>query len=290
MSPDFGLVCIGSGPAGQRAAVQAAKLGCRVAVVEKQPCLGGVCVDTGTIRSHRFEQDPRLSFAALRRQGHPGRPLAADLLARVEQVSRREREVIDAQLERNDVTVIHGEASFVGPHTVAITSDLAVRTVSADRFIVAVGTTPAPAPGVGADGEVIITSDDLVRMHEVPRTLAVVGGGVIGIEYASMFAALGVQVTLVEQRERPLDFVDRELVDELIHQMRARQVTFRLGEAVKSFDVSDTPRGRAVLLRRPGRRNGASGPRGGRPGGRRSGTSRRRRDLPHRGAAHLRRR
>ncbi|PYM15635.1 MAG: Si-specific NAD(P)(+) transhydrogenase [Candidatus Rokuibacteriota bacterium] len=253
MSPDFGLVCIGSGPAGQRAAVQAAKLGCRVAVVEKQPCLGGACVDTGTIPSKTF-REAVLSFAALRRQGHPGRPLAADLLARVEQVSRREREVIDAQLERNDVTVIHGEASFVGPHTVAITSDLGVRTVSADRFIVAVGTTPAPAPGVGADGEVIITSDDLVRMHEVPRTLAVVGGGVIGIEYASMFAALGVQVTLVEQRERPLDFVDRELVDELIHQMRARQVTFRLGEAVKSFDVADTPRGRAVLALESGKR------------------------------------
>ena len=223
MSHDFGLVCIGSGPAGQRAAVQAAKLGCRVAVVERRACLGGVCV-------------------------------AADFLARVERVTRRECEIIDDQLRRNDVTIIQGEARFTGPHTVAVTQQHGTRSVSAERFVIAVGTDPAAPPGVGADGEVVITSDDVVRMQELPRTLVVVGAGVIGIEYASMFAVLGVQVTLIERREQPLEFMDREIVDELIHQMRTHRVTFRLGEAVDSIDVGDGPRGRAVLTLASGKR------------------------------------
>src|SRR5262249_60703275 len=122
------------------------------------------------------------------------------------------------------------------------------------RFVIAVGTGPAAPPGVGADGEVVITSDDVVRIRELPRTLAVVGAGVIGIEYASMFAALGVQVTLIERREHPLEFMDREIVDELIHQMRTHRVTFRLGEAVDSIDVGDGPRGRAVLTLASGKR------------------------------------
>jgi NAD(P) transhydrogenase len=253
MSHDFGLVCIGSGPAGQRAAVQAAKLGCRVAVVERQTCLGGVCVDTGTIPSKTF-REAVLGFAALRRRGPIDRPAAADLLARVERVTRREREIIDDQLRRNDVTVIHGEARFTGPHTIAVTSPDGARPVSAERFVIAVGTSPAAPPGVGADGEVVITSDDIVRIRELPRTLVVVGAGVIGIEYASMFAALGVQVTLVERREQPLEFMDREIVDELIHQMRTHRVTFRFGEAVASIDVADGPRGRAILTLESGKR------------------------------------
>jgi len=253
VSRDFDLVCIGSGPAGQRAAIQAAKLRCRVAVVEKRRCLGGVCVETGTIPSKTF-REAVLSYATLKRRGRPARPVAAELLARVEQVTRREQELIDDQLRRNDVTVIHGEASFTGPHTIAVTSELGVRTVSADRFVVAVGTMPAPPPGVAADGEVVITSDDVVRLGELPRTLAVVGGGVIGIEYASMFAALGLHVTLVERRERPLEFVDREIVDELIHQMRAHQVTFRVGEAVAFIEVTSAPRRSAVLVLESGKR------------------------------------
>jgi NAD(P) transhydrogenase len=253
VSHDFGLVCIGSGPAGQRAAVQAAKLGCRVAVVERQACLGGVCVDTGTIPSKTF-REAVLGFAALRRRGQAERPTAADLLGRVERVTRREREIIDDQLRRNDVTVIQGEARFIGPHTIAVTSPRGTSSVSADRFVIAVGTGPAAPPGVGADGEVIITSDDVLRMRELPRTLTVVGAGVIGIEYASMFAALGVQVTLIERYLQPLEFMDRELVDELIHQMRKHRVTFRLGEAVASIDVGEGPRGRAVLTLASGKR------------------------------------
>ena len=120
--------------------------------------------------------------------------------------------------------------------------------------MIAVGTRPAPPPGVAADGEVVITSDDVLELKQVPRTMAVVGGGVIGIEYASMFAALGVQVTLVEKRERPLEFLDREIVDELMHQMRHRNVTFRLGETVESIESVRRPAARAVIRLESGKR------------------------------------
>jgi NAD(P) transhydrogenase len=107
---------------------------------------------------------------------------------------------------------------------------------------------------VNPDGEVILNSDSVLHLKQLPRTLAVVGAGVIGIEYASMFAAIGVQVTLVEKRDRPLEFVDREIIEELIHQLRNRNVTFRLGEAVESLAVSEGPPRRAVLHLESGKR------------------------------------
>ena len=256
---DYDLVCIGSGPAGQRAAVQAAKLGQRAAVVEKARCVGGVCVDTGTIPSKTLREavifltgtggvmDPR------RRIRTEGRPTAEQLLSRVEEVVTRERTVIEDQLQRNDVTLLQGEASFVDPHRLQIVGDR-THTVSAARIVIAVGTRPAAPPGVPADGEVVLTSDDVTTLKKLPRTLAVVGAGVIGVEYASMFAALGVSVTLIERRERPLEFLDREIVDELLHQMRSRNVTFRLGEAVASIAVESSPTPRAVLLLESGKR------------------------------------
>ena len=132
-------------------------------------------------------------------------------------------------------------------------SERAVRSVTAANIVIAVGTNPAPPPGVKADGEVVLTTDHVVRLAQLPRTLAVVGAGVIGIEYASIFAALGVAVTLVERRERPLEFLDREIVDELVHQMRNRNVAFRFGETVETLEVRDEPR-RAVLHLESGKR------------------------------------
>jgi len=260
---DFDLVCIGSGPAGQRAAVQAAKLGRRAAVVERRVCLGGVCVDTGTIPSKTL-REAVIAFATAGRHPRAGggvgfgarsaRPTAAELLARVQQVVAREIEVVEHQLGRNDVAILHGEASFADPHTLRVRTDGVVRTVTAAQILIAVGTRPAAPPGVAADGEMVLTPDQLPGLTTLPRTLAVVGGGVIGIEYASMFAAVGVAVTLVEKRERPLEFLDREIVDELMHQMRSRNVTFRTGEAVASVAVSEGPPRRAVLTLESGKR------------------------------------
>jgi NAD(P) transhydrogenase len=257
---DFDLVCIGSGPAGQRAAVQAAKLGKTVAMVEKQRCLGGVCLGTGTIPSKTLREAVLFfsRIAARRDRGRETpvdtRPTAAQLLAKVDEVLSREQDVIEDQLRRNDVAMVRGEASFVDPHALEVHRDDGWRRISAEKIVIAVGTQPMPPPGVAADGEVVLTSDDIVGLRHIPRAMAVVGGSIIGIEYASMFAALGVPVTLIEKRQRPLEFLDREIVEELIHQMRVRNVTFRLGETVESLALADAPPRRAVIHLESGKR------------------------------------
>jgi NAD(P) transhydrogenase len=248
---EFDLVAIGSGPAGQRAAVQAAKLGKRVAVIEKSRDVGGVCVETGTIPSKTFRE---AVWAVASGPATGARPTAAQLLARVSDVVRREIDVLDNQLRRNDIAVIRGEARFQDPHTLLVRSEAGSRPVRAETIIVAVGTRAVTPPGAVVDGEVAITSDDIIRLKRLPRAMTVVGGGVIGIEYASIFAALGIEVTVVERRDRILDFADREIVDELIHQMRKRNVTFRFGEAVERFEVSDGPPRRGVLFLESGKR------------------------------------
>jgi len=257
---DFDLIAIGSGPAGQRAAVQTSKLGRRAAVIEKRRCVGGVCLDTGTIPSKTL-REAAVIYAVIAGKGDraPGfrreeRPSIAQLLAGIDRVVAREIEVIEDQLRRNDVLVLAGEASFDDPHTLVLRSEQGTRRVTAARVVIAVGTEPAPTPGVKPDGEVILTTDDVLRLPRLPRTLAVVGAGVIGVEYASIFAAVGVQVTLVERRDRALEFLDREIADELVHQMRNRNVTFRFGEAVESLAVSSELPRRAVLNLESGKR------------------------------------
>jgi len=245
---DYDLICIGSGPAGQRAAVQAAKIGKHVAVIEKQRCVGGVCIETGTIPSKTFREAVR-SFSARPETDNGGRPrpTMAQLLQRVGSVIRREGDVVRDQLARNEVELVHGRASFVDPHAIRVESGDGVRVLKADHVLIAVGTRPAEPPGLRPDGATVILSDEVLDLEKLPRTMVVVGGGVIGIEYASMFAALGVQVTIVDKRPRPLEFVDQEIVDELIHQMRKNDVTFRGGEAVESIEISAGPPRRGVI-------------------------------------------
>src|SRR5262249_26457655 len=161
---DYDLVCIGSGPAGQRAAVQAAKLGKRTAVVEKLQCVGGVCLGTGTIPSKTLREAVVLSRLPGRPDGgRPGvsgaRPTADQLFARVEQVLAREQAVIEDQLRRNDVETLRGEAAFADPHRLVVRGEDGWREISADNIVIAVGTQPAPPPGIAADGEVVVTSD-----------------------------------------------------------------------------------------------------------------------------------
>jgi NAD(P) transhydrogenase len=255
---DFDLIALGSGPSGQRAAVQAAKLGKRVAVVEARPSLGGVCIQTGTIPSKTFREAvlalaPR-GPAASDRDLVPGRPTAAQLLGRVADVVRREAEVVENQLTRNDVTVLRGRGSFQDAHSIRVTGDAGSRLVTAEHLVIAVGTRAAEPAGAALDRDVAITSDDIVCLKRLPRAMTVVGGGVIGVEYASIFAALGIAVTLVEQRDRLLEWADREIVDELVHQMRERTVTFRLGERVERLEFEETQTRRAVLLLESGKR------------------------------------
>jgi len=250
---DFDLLCIGSGPAGQRAAVQAAKFRKRVAVVERGPIVGGVCVATGTIPSKTF-REAVLSFVAEdyrfdRYVSHhlKSRPTAEQLMRRVDAVIQRESQVVEDQLWRNEVVLLRGEAAFKDPHTVLVTSPTETKTVTAEKIMIAVGTKPATPRGVDIDGELVLTSAQIKHMKLLPRRMAVVGAGVIGIEYASMFAALELDVTVIDKRERPLEFVDREIVEELVHQMRNREVTFRLGEAVDRLEIIDGPPRQVVI-------------------------------------------
>ncbi len=259
MDYQYNLVSVGSGPAGQRAAVQAAKLGKRAALIERRRLLGGVCVDTGTIPSKTFREAVLSVCGGGGLDGRPAlqsdrRPTAEQLLQRVNAVVERECRVIEDQLRRNDVEVISGEASFKDPHTLIVRSDTGWREVTAASIVLGVGTRPGPVPGVSADGEAIISSDDIMSLKRIPRTLTVVGAGVIGIEYASMFGALGVQVSLMERRDRPLEFLDHEIVDELIHQMRQRNVMFRPGEAVARLEIVEGPPQRVVLELESGKR------------------------------------
>lgn len=251
---DYDLVCIGSGPAGQRGAVQAAKLRRRVLVIEKRQRVGGESLGFGTIPSKTF-REAVLWFTGLEKAGQfgvaAGGPRAnatfPQLKTRVADVLNREGKVIEDQLRRNGVEVAHGIAAFVDPHTLILRGPDGERRVTSEFVLVGVGTRPSAPPGMADDGVTVVDSDDLLALDELPRMLAVIGGGVIGMEYASMFATLGVQVTVIERRERPLEFLDREIIDELMHQMRERGVVFRLGEAVASVTVAPPPRRQAIV-------------------------------------------
>lgn len=255
---DYDLICLGSGPAGQRGAVQAAKLGRRVAIVESRAAVGGACLEVGTIPSKTLRE------AIVRITGSPGRPgraravsqrpTAAQLVERISEVVANEVEVITAQLERNGVEVLCGRAEFLDPHRLAITGTDGRREVTARNVLIATGTEAAPLPGIEPDGHVVLTSDHIGSLASLPRSLVVVGAGVIGIEYASMFASLGVAVTLVDRRARPLEFVDGEIVDELLHQMRQAHVSFRFGEAVERLEVNDDRNRRATLWLESGKK------------------------------------
>jgi NAD(P) transhydrogenase len=249
---EFDLICIGSGPAGQRAAVQASKLGKRVAVVEKQASVGGVCIETGTIPSKTFREAVRRLYV----QDHsesggshagPVRPTMERLMRQVAGVVGRESQVVHDSLARNDIKMFQGAARFVGPNELVISGFNGDETLRAKKFLIGVGTRPAESRGVTLDGEIAVTSDSLLNLKRLPRSVVVVGAGVIGIEYASMFAALGLKVTVVDKRPRPLEFLDHEIVDELIHQLRKVDVTFRCGDGLKSLEITGGDRKQALL-------------------------------------------
>lgn len=249
---EFDLICIGSGPAGQRAAVQASKLGKRVAVVEKQACVGGVCIETGTIPSKTFREAVRRLYSQEQAESggsHAGpiRPTMERLMRQVSGVVGRESQVVHDSLARNDIKVFQGAARFVGSHELVVSGFNGDETLRAAKFLIAVGTRPADSRGIALDGEIAVTSDSLLHLKRLPRSVVVVGAGVIGIEYASMFAALGLKVTVVDKRPRPLEFLDHEIVDELIHQLRKVDVTFRCGDGLKSLEIAGGDRKQALL-------------------------------------------
>lgn len=238
----YDMLVIGSGPSGRRAAVQSAKLGKSVLVADKGRRLGGVSVHSGTIPSKTLRETV-LNLSGWRERGFYGRSyrvkqeiIAEDLISRLHKTLDHEVEVLQHQFMRNAVRNIRATAKFTGPNTALLTTETGeMSEVGFTNALISVGTRPHRPDGVAFDQTRIFDSDEILDMKHLPRTLAVIGGGVIGVEYATIFSALDVPVTLIEPRETILDFVDRELVADFIHQMRDRGMTVRLGCGVKEI-------------------------------------------------------
>jgi len=246
----YELIVIGSGPGGQRAAIQAVKAGHRTALIEKQTSVGGVCINTGTIPSKTM-REAVLHLSGFYDQSFYGanyhskdQVTMADLNFRVQRVIENEVSVIQDQLKRNGVDLIHGVGSFTDPHHIRVESNNGFSDLEGEYIILATGTKPATNPKVPINGRNIINSDQILAMPQVPRTLIVVGGGVIGVEYACMFATLGVRVIIVEKRPRLLEFADTEMVEALSYHMRDSRATMRLNEEVES--VEELPDGKVA--------------------------------------------
>jgi NAD(P) transhydrogenase len=240
---DFDLLVIGSGPGGQKAAIAAAKLGRKVGIVERKDMIGGVCLNTGTIPSKTLREAVLYLTGANQHEmyGQSYRVkdeiTIADLAARTQHVVGREIDVVRSQLSRNRVSILTGTGSFADAHTIEVDEGGRGQQASAEAIVIATGTRPARPASVQFDDRTIIDSDGMMHLQRVPRSMVVAGAGVIGIEYASMFAALGTKVTVVEQRDRMLEFCDIEVVEALKYHLRDLAVTFRFGETVDSVEA-----------------------------------------------------
>lgn len=248
MLKHYDCIVIGTGPAGQKAAIQAAKLGKSVAIIEKNNVLGGAQINTGTIPSKAL-REAALHLTGAGRRGLFGDArrvkkeiTIGDLIAISQQVIRSEWQVIRDQFERNGVDLLWGTAHFEGPRLLQVVHDDQTEMLTADKFLIAVGTRPAKPEHIPFDDKNLVCSDTLLNLPRLPKTMIVVGGGVIGTEYASIMATLGVRVTLVEGRDRVLGFLDQEIGEAFQYFIRQQDVTLRLGEKVTSTRVMESPR------------------------------------------------
>jgi len=250
---DYDLLVIGSGPAGQTGALGASKLRKRVAIVDRKWPAGKSSFANGTIASKTLRE---AVLNGLRQRTFPsctakqdGTISMADLNSRVEAVIRGETELIKSQLDHHHVARIEGEATFVDAHTVKVSAGQGSRLVTAENFLIAVGTRPASNNHVPLDGEHIYNSDQFLSLRSLPHDLIIVGAGLVGIEYASLLAALGVKVTLIDQRPELLSFVDREIVDNFTSHLAQLGVSFRLGQEVVECGIGSDHRVFAKLAK-----------------------------------------
>ncbi|MBL8749342.1 MAG: Si-specific NAD(P)(+) transhydrogenase [Planctomycetes bacterium] len=236
------VVVIGSGPAGQKAAVQAAKNGRSVCVVEREIGVGGACVHRGTIPSKTLRETAVYLSGFRSRLSHhvqfelPSDLQLASLMDRMEAVVTAHVAFQRAQLERNGIRQIHGRARFLDAHTIQVESiHGATRRLAADVVVIATGSRPRTPPEIPIDHEHVFDSDSILSMAYLPKSLVVLGAGVIASEYATIFAALGCHVTMVDRGERPLGFMDSEILDRFVHAFQANPgCTFVGGAKVAS--------------------------------------------------------
>ncbi len=238
----YDCIVIGTGPSGQKAAIQAAKLGKSVAIIEKSKVVGGAQINTGTIPSKAL-REAALHLTGASRRGWFGRSYRvkkditiADLVSVADQVIRHEWEVIRDQFDRNNIDLIWGAAHFEGPNLLQIVRDGDTEMLTADKFLIGVGTRPAKPPHIPFNDTDVLCSDALLKLTTLPKTLIVVGGGVIGVEYACIMATLGVRVTLIEGRNQVLGFLDDEIAGAFQYLMRQNGITLRLGEKVTAIN------------------------------------------------------
>ncbi len=252
---DYDLVTIGSGPAAHGAAIQAAKLGKRVAVIERYREIGGDDVNAGS--ASKTLREATLYLTGYREQSTYGDSYAvkqnvtmSDLLVRTSHVMEEQTHVLRRQLARNRIEIITAHGSFVDPHTIRLSTDddNASRTITAEKVIIAVGTSSTPPPRLYADGRLIFVSDDVLKLSDVPRTLTIIGAGAIGLEYCSNFAVLGSRVTLVDRGPQLLPFADQELVETLAYHLRQSGVTLRMNEEVLDIEYFKDRRGDRVRV------------------------------------------
>ena len=236
MSQNFDLIVIGSGPGGQKAAVQAAKLGKSVLVVEKDR-LGGSCLQLGTIPSKALRESALMA--------NPGELSLFTVIERTKRIIREEREVIENSLERNGIKVVSGSGSFHDAKTIIVEKDGVATRYTGEKIVIATGTRPRRAPEFDFDGFTIFDSDTILEMKFQPRTLLVIGAGVIGVEYASIFARTGVRVTLYDARPDLLKSIDKEMVSALTKQFAKSGMKLRLGWTLHSVETVPGETGRA---------------------------------------------
>ena len=235
----YDLLVIGTGPAGQKAAVQAAKLGKKVGLIERKEVVGGVCINTGTIPSKAL-REAALFFSGIPQRSIYGTPHQIKNSITIEQLTfhanhviKNEIQVVRAQMARNRIDMIFGSASFFDSHGLRIQHRSgSIEQHTADFIVIAVGTEPSRPADIPFDNISVIDTDELLTLKRIPTSIVIVGGGVIGTEYASILAALGVPVTLIEKRPRLLEFADAEIIDMLQQQMKALGVTLYYDEEV----------------------------------------------------------
>lgn len=249
----YDCVIIGTGPAGQKAAIQAAKLGKRVAIIERNQVLGGAQINTGTIPSKAL-REAALHLTGAAKRGLLGQSYRvkkdvtiADLVAISQQVIRHEWENIRDQFERNGIDLIWGEAHFEGPNLLQIVRDGEMEMVTGDKFMLGVGTRPARPEHIPFNENSIFCSDQLLKLENLPKSMIVVGGGVIGCEYACIMATLGVRITLVEGRHHLLGFLDTEITEAFQYFMRNNGITLRMGEKVEAIEEVDADNGEKLV-------------------------------------------
>lgn len=256
MANTYNLAVIGSGPAGQKTAIQAAKLGKRVAIIDRSDCVGGMCIHYGAIPSKTLREAILHFTGFYHRQTygiqHRRNLTMRDLMSRCAQVVENETNVVVAQVERNNIEMLDGQASFADDHTLNVSTGDRTQAITADHIVIATGTLPARPASIPFEDSVIVDANGLSTFTQLPHTLIVIGAGVIGTEYTSILALLGIEVTLIDQKPYLLDFVDQEIAEALSYHMRDIGVILHLGEEVVS--ISKTPNGKVRATLKSGKK------------------------------------